>query len=415
MADEPLMDRDVEQTLRRDQNRRRVVGLMIVALVAVGGWLFLTKVLSETSGIDTTRGSREDVDNWESNWEPPPAPPTVALQVTSNVERAAIVVNGVFSGRHTPAVVQVVEGETNTIALYGDGYRSGLLEVLGRDGEAPLIELEALTRPDGWRPPEPDPESDVAAPTEWTPARGRIRIRARTPGGESTEATVLVNGTPLPGTTPVETEVVARVEQHVTVRMPGFRDSVATLVARPWDGEEDTHEMTVDLAPDRERNRLSTFAVTTVPRGAELSLNGEVQTGRLIHVDTPGHYLLTVSAEDHVTWQRAFDSSVGIIMINAVLDAVYREPATISITAEPEGALIYAIPNVAHSAGGRQIGVTSVENHELTAGDWTIRIAHGERGARQRGDLDLNLSPGSRHDLSLRLADGELEVVSHEQ
>ncbi len=408
------MDRDVEQTLRRDQSRRRVIGVVFVALVAFGGWLLFTNVLSETGGIDTSRNGPGEADDWESNWEPPPAPPTVRLQVTSNVDGAAIVVNGILTGQHTPAAVQVVEGETNTITLYRDGYRSGLLEVLGRAGDAPLITLEELTEPEGWEPPEPDPESETEPQTEWAPERGRIRIRARTPGGESTEATILVDGEPVSGTTPVEVDVVAGVEHHVTVRMPGFRDSIATLVARPWDGEEDTREVMVDLTPDRERNRLSTFSVTTVPRGAEVTLNGEVQAGRLIHVDTPGHHLLTVTAADHVPWQRAFDSSVGIIMINAVMEPVYREPATVSITVEPEGAVIYAIPNTEHSAGGRQIGITSVENHELSTGDWTIRVAHGEVGDRQRGDLELSLEPGDHRELRLRLADGVLQVLTEE-
>ncbi len=370
-------------------------------------------------------------------------PPTVQMQVTSTPPGANLIVNGVAVGLQTPATVTVVENALNTVGFYLSGYES-LVQNTDVTGSAPPMEatLVQIVEPEGWTPPPPPvapeggwPEGEpIPEPiTEWSLPMGRIRIETRTPAGAVEGAEVLLNGVRQEGTTPLEIDVPARQEQHITVRLAGYRDSVGYVRTIPFEDFADMRFVPVELTADRgeDANRYTTFRVDTVPQQATLFLDGEDQgTRSLLNMQNPGHYVIRVEAEDHEPWERAYDAGPGIFETNVILTRPRSGPAMLTIVIEGETPYvpgeeeedrdttrtnIYLQPDYVGSPGFTRVGQSGLVDHELEAGDYIMRLANRTEDARLRIDLEATYEPGIHYFRTYRIEGEEVVVVEEHQ
>ena len=419
----------------------RAAGLVVVILLAIIGY----KAISGGLGSDYAYDGDASMSFSEfeaSGDRAPRIPPTLAeMSVTSIPEGANIIVNGIAIGEQTPATISVVENELNSIGFYLTGYESLVLNTEIESEADPLeATLVQIVEPEGWTPPTPPEEPEGGwpegeepppTPTEWSLPMGRIRVETSSPSGPLEGAIVLLNGVQQEGSTPLYVDVPARQEQHITVRFADFRDSIGYVRTIPFESIGSVRFLPIELTADRgeESNMYSSFRVTTVPEQATLFLNNEDQGIRnLLNMPNPGHYTIRVEAPDHESWERAFTGGPGIFETRVLLDRHRTGASRLTIEIEGERlprsnrpmasgverTSVYIKRNHFGSAGFSQIGLSGVLEHELEAGEYTMRLARQLDDRRLRVDLELSLEPGIHHTYMYRL-DGEEFVVVEEQ
>lgn len=388
--------------LREGRSIYAAVGVVMVALLAFVGYLIATQ------GVDTSIGDDIEPMPQRADFEPEPLPepeppPTRTVQAVSTPPGAAIVVNAVATRLVTPAEVELVDGRPNVVTLHRDGFQTARLLVAGNDDASIDVTLEALPEP------EPEPAAQASdgtgeAAPEVPPGFGRIRVLARDVGGRPIEAEVLRNGQRVEGVTPVEIIVPANVEQHITVRRAGYRDSVTYAHAIPFRDLRSEREVDLEMTAAQEDARGATIVRTTAtPQQAALAVDGEDQ-GRLqvLTLRSPGLYAIEVTAEDHEPLLQTVDARLGQFEFRPVLEPVRSGPARLSIEVDPEATEIYGERLREASAGARTLGTGRFDS-EIEAGPWRLTFEHRSEEGRRRGRIELELEPGTHRALTLSL------------
>jgi serine/threonine-protein kinase len=387
-------------------------GLLVAAVLGIGIWVAMTRgtTLPVIATFDIAPNF-DDLDVGPVELAPPP--PTVTAQVTSEPAGAWVVVNGVATRQRTPTSVELVEGQLNTVAFFLHGYESHFESVDTASGVPPMNPtLTAITQPTDWLP-TPATETTPAI-TEWTLPMSTVRVETFTAAGPLEGAEVLLNGEPVPGTTPIEIPVPAGIEQHLTVRMADYRDTV-TYTFAPTGAARD---LRLELTPYRggTEDRLTRLDITTTPReGATIRLNGESTDGETLrNIENPLHYVVHIQAPDHRDWMRAFSATVGYVRINAVLPQIQTGPAMLTMHVEPVGTVIFAERLRTGSSGANELGTTDVATQELPSGEYQFTLDHRADGVRQRARFTRTLEAGQSYNLSYVL-DGENATVVTEE
>jgi serine/threonine protein kinase len=393
-----------------------LAGFALVAVVVLG----YVAYIAMGQGVRTTYLDDIDVGIARGDFDaevapPPPPPPMADVQVTSEPPGAWIIVNGNATRQRTPASVALVAGAHNTIALHLDGHKTQYVQVaeVAATGNAPIAAtLEAYVQPADWTPPPPATPGEP--PATWAPPRGRVRVEARTPAGPLEGAEVLRNGERVNGGTPVEIDIPAGEDQHITVRVAGHRDAVTVVRAMPWDDETDTRVISLELPAARENAaELTTLRLTTTPRGATVRINGEeLGAVNLRNLPSPMQYLVEIDAPDHEPFVRAIQAVPGQFDLNALLTPIRTGPSIITINAEPEGVQIFAQAMRHGAPGATQIGTTAVAARSFDAGRYQITLFSTGAEGRQRGRAEFELLPDTHHTFALRLENAEIVVVS---
>jgi serine/threonine protein kinase len=347
---------------------------------------------------------------------PPPArpdpPPRTTVAVTSEPAGAAVVLNGVLQRGRTPLDVAMVQQSVNSLALYLPGHLPVQENLEVGDTQGPLsFSLTALQAPADWQP-TPATE-DTPAITEWTPPMGTLRIETLTAAGPLAGAEVLLNGAMVEGTTPVTFPAPAGVELHLVVRLADHNDTVA--FTRVPAGE--TRDLRLELTPWRgDADLYTNLDLAITPRQATVTLNGE-DRGRqqVMTVPMGQHHVVSLAAEDHHPWVRAFDADMGALYYNAVLPAVVQGPSRLTLMVEQEGATIFGQRIRQGSAGARELGRGRVEGRELESGEWEFTFDLRTEEGRQRARFRRTLEAGVHHTWTWRMEGDEAVLVAEEQ
>ena len=333
-----------------------------------------------------------------------PPPPRTNLRVTSTPPGAAVIVNGVATRLMTPADVSVVDGATNTVEVHRTGHRSVIRQVEGGQESSIAVELQ----------PIPTPEPQRGADGELLPPpRGVIRVVSSSPGGPLPGADILVNGSPWPEPTPTNIEVEPRVPYHISVRMSGHRDAVTTVQAIAMRNPEDMREVILEMPVDRPDAAFMALKLRVAPPETEVFLNDEDVTGqRVLNLPANGHYVLRAEAPGYDPWLRAFDATVGVIDVSVILERPRFDPGRLSVDTGIDDAAIFVIPQREGRNQGREIGRGRVEGESLESGAYTLRVAHGPRNERVRGDVDISIPTGQHLHVRVGFRDGELVILN---
>ncbi len=393
------------------------VGAIVAAMLAFVLWRGFTGGFGTSYHDDYDAGIQPDEIDVVP-LEAPEPPPRSARSITSEPDGAWIIVNSVATRQQTPAEVQLVDDAINTIMLVHDGFETAWISVDTREGDTvDTIALTPIVEPEGWEPEPIDPEAPEGTPEPpqtWSLPMGRIRVEAHSPGGPLADGEVLRNGELVASSLPAEFDVPAGEDQHVTVRAAGYRDAVAVVRARPFAAWNDARVVDLELPAESDaRVRYTTVRLATVPRDATVTLDGEdLGILNLLTLTSPGHYVVEVQAEDHETWTRAYDATVGSIDVNALLEPVRSGPAQLSLSVEPEGVEIYGELQRHGSPGGTRLGVTALEALELEAGTWRFTLSReGDDGRPVRSRFELELAPQTHHTLVYSFEGDEATLV----
>ncbi|MBU6161480.1 MAG: protein kinase [Myxococcales bacterium] len=400
-----------DPVLRSHKAANPIIWLSAIAAVIVVGLGIYTYVRQDGNALPTLMEfeagpRREDMDVETPRRADPP--PTVTARVESVPEGAWVVVNGVATRRRTPTDVELVQGATNTVFVYQRGYQPAYQNIeVGTDAPAPTsVALTAIEQPADWQPtPATDTEAGIDT---WTPPMGTLRIESRNAGGDMPGAEVLVNGEPVPGTTPLEVQVPAGVDQHVTVRMADNRDSV--LFTRVPANELRVHRVEM-LTFNGDSDYAANLYINLSPASASLTLNGEpAPGGDVIRLEAPLHYVLRAEAEDYETWERAYSADVGAIYINTFLPPISFGPSQLSYTVEPAGTVVYVQP-IRPPGSAYELGDDPIVAREMPAGEYELRFEFRNEDGRQRGRLPLTLQSGQHHTYLFTLAGTEVSIT----
>lgn len=410
----PVEDEDMAQMKSSGGGIVWFVGAAIVLFAAFFGYKVLT-------GEATAPGLLGDVDAGPDRdgfvAEPlarPEPPPVVTWQIRTTPAEAWVIVNGVATRRQSPDQFPLARELTNSLMIVRDGYETQYLEVDGGAvGSSLDVELAPITQPPDWTPPPPEAGQP---PATWSLPMGRIRVVATGPEGDLTGAEVLRNGQLVEGGTPIEFEVPAGQDQHITIRLAGFRDSITVVRAPAWDDESDTRHISLPLTPARgDDDRYTTLRLTTNPADMTVSRNGEPQ-GRLnsFNLTTPELHVFRFEAPDHEPMVRVIDARPGFIQMQAFLSPIDRGRATLAVTTVPDDVVVFARPDRhGASASARQIGRGTVEAREMDAGPWEITLSRTTPEGRQQARFTIELTADTAHTFTWELtADGHTEVAA---
>ena len=401
--------------LREGTGIYKVVAALILLVVGVVAYVIATQ------GVDTSIGDGIEpmvplAEFDATPLEAPEPPPTVALEVASTPPGAWIVLNGVALRAQTPTIVEVVEGRPNVLTLHADTHDTARTTLEGGSTarvELALDALPAIPLPTEALGDMPDGAADgSAAPPEVPAGMGRIRVIAEDVAGQRVEAEVLRNGERVEGSTPLTLLVPAGVEQHITVRRAGYRDSVTYTRAIAFSDLRSEREVVLQLTREAEGVRgATTVRVTATPAQAGLRVDGEDQ-GRfnVLTLRAPGHYVVEAFAEDHEPVVQTVDTRLGQMEFRPVLEPVRTGLAMIDLAVVPEDTTIYGERLRAGSSGATTWGTGAV-TREAEAGLWRFTLERRGEEGRQRGRFELEIAPESTRTLRFAWQDDAFVMV----
>ena len=393
----------------------KVVAALIVIVLGVIGYVIATEGVDTSIGDDIvpmTPLSEFDA----APLEVPDPPATVALEVSSTPAGAWIVVNGIATRTQTPSMVEVVEGRENVITLHADTHATAREQVVG--GASAQLQVELPPIPALPSPTEPTEATDEAVgegsapPREVPEGMGRIRVIAEDVSGQRVEAEVLRNGDRVEGTTPLELIVPAGVEQHITVRRAGYRDSVTYTRAIAYEDLRSEREVLLQLTREVEGVRgATTVRVTATPAQAGLRVDGEDQ-GRLnvLTLRAPGHYVVEAFADDHTSVVQTIDTRLGQMEFRPVLAPIRTGAAMVDVAVTPDDTTIYAERLRAGSSGATTWGTGAVMR-EAEAGPWRFTLERRGEEGRQRGRFEVEIAPETTRVLRFEWQEGGYTLI----
>ncbi len=392
------------------------MGVVLAAVLVVMG-IKIAKDGIGTNIADDFEPAPNIADFDAAPYVPPEPPPTAPLAIASVPPGAAIVVNGIVSAEVTPAELQVVDGQVNVISLHREGYQTAFVEA---NVGTPVNEaLVAIPAPEA--PPAEDADDAAAEgsaePVDAGPGIGRARIRVEVTAtdGRAIDAEVRVNGRSV-GAAPVTVDVDAGVRHHVTARMAGKRDSAAYVRPIAWVDRNSVAVVALELTADNgDANRWSTLRFRSAPQSATVTIDDEtVASSGIATLASPGHHIIRVSADDHLPIVRAVDGRLGQMTLDAVLDVVRNDPATLTISAIPEGTTVYIERLRNGSPGARELR-SPIEEVSVESGTHRLTLEHRSDDGRVRGRFELDFDAGAHHVLGFDLVDGEFQQTGDER
>ena len=256
-----------------------------------------------------------------------------------------------------------------------------------------LCAFAASPRQHPWVPPLPDPNSPEE-PVDPIP-RGQLHVTTDPAG-----AIVLLNGAET-CESPCRITVTANQEQHVMVRRFGHLDTVSHATAIPFDSENDTRFLHLELRPAPNRPRIYTFfKLDSYPERALVTLNGVPvgETPLRFQRELDALYRAEITSEDFEPWVRSLYPATGRFELRPILARIEREPSALSVRVETPNMLGVRIYLGVPGSGAREVGRDVVEQLVLDSGDYELTLSYTpprESGeARRRTELTLNLPPG---------------------
>lgn len=303
---------------------------------------------------------------------PRPSTDSLPAHVTflSEPPGATVRINGTALDGITPLEHVALEPGFVAIEMQLDGFDPAKRQQTLEPDEATYVHLVLLAQPT----PSPTPTlSPTATPSPRLPQQPRINIHSQPPG-----ARVKLDGTLLPGTTPLLGLEIAAGTYTLELSAPGFE---TVKLQRTWGVDaSDTVQVALVKSPAR-------ITFTSTPPGATVTVNGVTLEG----VTPIDNALLPAEATDiemtltgHVTQKarRVWQPN----MIDYIDLELEPAPARVTFRSEPAGAEV--------SVNGRVLGRTTIEAAELIAGKAriTYTLADHEMVVVERewkpGDID---------------------------
>lgn len=370
------------------QRRNFAIAGIVFCLILLVGMFVVGKFLSDTSSLSTMSEPTEVKELHDATIEPLPPLERYAMNVSSEPEGAAIILNGIATGLATPATIDAVAEVPNTVVLIKEGYET-LVHNAAADTDEVSLKLTEYTE-------QFDKERFKEEPKEG-PVRGLIRVLSRSPGGEFDGADVRLNGHAIADPTPADLEVPANQLQHLTVRHVDHLDGVMFVQAIPHYKDTDRRDALVEMQKKRE-NAYAALAIRTFPRDARVYLDDEDITGSVITpIAMNRHFTLRAEADGHEPFEQNFDAIVGTIDVSIMLKQPVFPDGKISVAGGPEDATLYLVPQREGRESGIQIGRHGeATERTVESGPYLLRVAYGPHNQRGKTDLEIEV-PENKH------------------
>ncbi|MFN7134820.1 MAG: PEGA domain-containing protein [Myxococcales bacterium] len=216
-------------------------------------------------------------------------------------------------------------------------------------------------------------------------------------------AEVFVDGSLVPGRTPVKLQVKTGREHVVEVRRPGHLAARRTVFAAP-------HEpLTVELNPQPG----AVVKVATVPEGAEVRVAGlaPFRAPGVSDALGPGRHLVEIALEGHVVERReVVVESPGELDLGAL---TLRPASVVAVRTEPPGAAIRVDGADAHVVTPAEIAVEAQKPHRVEVrlqgyGEQWRKVAAKAAGERQ--ELTFTLERATAIELRRRIGALQAEL-----
>src|SRR5699024_2013649 len=104
--------------------RNFAIAGIVFCLILLVGMFVVGKFLSDTSSLSTMSEPTEVKELHDATIEPLPPLERYAMNVSSEPEGAAIILNGIATGLATPATIDAVAEVPNTVVLIKEGYET---------------------------------------------------------------------------------------------------------------------------------------------------------------------------------------------------------------------------------------------------------------------------------------------------
>lgn len=400
---------------RRKALKRRNLAItgIVVCLILLVGIFLVTKFLGDTASLSTMGEPTEKEELQEQTIEAMPPLERYAMEVNSEPEGAAIILNGIATGLETPATIDAVQEETNTLVLIKDGYET-LIHNAAPDTDEVSLELAEYTEEfDPERFPKPK-DDDEEAEVRKGPVRGLLRVISRSPKGEFEGADIRLNGQTVADPTPTDLDVPANQLQHVSLKHIDHLDGVMFVQAIPFYKDSDRRDALVEMQTKRD-NAYSAVAIRTFPRNARVYMDDEDITGSIITpVAMNRHFTIRAEAEGHEPFEQSFDAVVGTIDLSIMLQQPVFPDGHISVEGGPEDATLYLVPQREGRESGTQIGRHGeASERTVESGPYLLRVAYGPQFERAKTDLEIDI-PEEKH-LRIKLGEEDGEIVIRDQ
>ncbi len=304
----------------------------------------------------------------------PTGPGSIAL--SSEPPGAAIYVDGSRRSERTPATLTDLPLGTYDIRLTADGFAPYATQVeLTQASIAGTVEA-ALQRPTA-------------------SSYGVVRV-STTPSG----ATVLVDGSPVDGETPLTVpEIEPGVAHRIAITLDGYVTHSEEVLLQAGD----VSEMTVTLERTPLGENESWLVVTTEPDDATVTVGGETHDG-----GSPYELRLQSGPTEIRVAREGYDAVVREVELPGGREVelpvelersrrrggggMRRQPMEATPTGGPGQLTFDARPWCNVSIGGRRLGQTPIVNHTLPSGRHRVTCANPELGVNRT--ITVTIEPG---------------------
>jgi serine/threonine-protein kinase len=331
---------EVVEAVRRPTGRKKTVAA-VGALVGVALVGLLTFALTRNSG--------------------PPVPVEGEVTVESDPPGATLVVDGLQSKVTTPGTLRMLALEQDVRVR------------VEKEGHEPREVTVRLTRQ------SPSKTVSVLLPKEQAKP-GVINLVTEPPG-----ATVVLDGKPQEGTTPLTfPEVASGVEHLLRVSLAGHQEEAATVTVKP--GETASVKLTLkSLAPPAvEPEQVS--EVRGGKKGKKEAATGEVEISSTPPADV-FHGAKKLGRTP--TTAKLPVGKVTLTFVNAELDLRQTASVTVEAKGKTKSAVEFRKGKIAADArpwadvyiGEKKLGTTPLAPREVYEGSYTLRLVNSELGA----------------------------------
>ena len=367
---EDSVDAVSDADMSLDDRKQKILALVGFGAALIGLGIFGYLVVAHKPAMEKDK-KKKKIKAMAAEKSEEPAVELVDAHIVSKPKGANVVVNGLDTGKKTPATVSVVKGKQNEIYLFKKGHMPERLVVKGEsDGSPPKTKLSELGE---------------------KAKKAVVTIEADPKG-----AVAYLDGRKV-GTTPVDVEdVAAEGRHHLRLEADGYhpyfvlfdmRDKGKTIVSANLaksrgGGDDDYCEVVYDI----------------VPQGAMVQVNGKVQgTSNIAVRHTCGQHLAVSTWRSNYRDGKHFLhlGSTGKYLVQTRLEKIVRAKGTVSLEV-PDKLRVYV--------GSNSYGKGSVEELELPGGEHTAVF---ETDDRDRFEETIKVRPGTMTKYRVRLQEGE--------
>lgn len=346
------------------KNKTKIYAFLgLIGFVAVILLVFAINASSENQL--KTEAEAKLIDPELLEMDEPPEVATVAIAMESDPPGASFVVNGLPAETENGRIV-VREGIENEVVATLSGYRPLRRFVRGSASASP--------EPFALQPIDSEGRASLAVISE--PREARIWLNGDDAGVTPTTLQNLPSG----------------IEHHIAIEREGRFGYSGMVQLVP--GSE--NEVTADLLPlDSPRKNYVELRITAVPRGATVSVDGEMTAMTPFNKNMTRYGVVEIELDDpdHRRERRivALDR-VGTLEIRPFLEKEERQTGRVSVSVDVDDATLYI--------GNTEYGSDPVRRLELREGSHPIVLEY--QGMRLRATIDVEPGAHVEYDIGIQ-------------